>query len=203
MDLLVAAAERARDMNFELLASIDMLREAQAGEAAAAAASAAANAKAADAAGTAARAAALDAVAQTAAADAESAAAKNAYLLAMAQRLQAKTAQDAAGANTAAAGVILGGWRLTGLAVHGIISGLAELLAVAIPGAVAAASGAFVLYQGVVEQVVPRLDALQGATEATSKMLHVTAGDALGLGHSFQSAQNAANPIPTSCSANT
>ena len=51
------------------------------------------------------------------------------------------------------------------------------------------------LYQGIVEQVGFRMQALYGATEATSAMIGKTTGDVLGLGHAFQSAQNAANPI--------
>ena len=36
---------------------------------------------------------------------------------------------------------------------------------------------------------------MYGATEATAAMISKTTGDVLGLGHAFQTAQNAANPI--------
>ena len=76
-----------------------------------------------------------------------------------------------------------------------MISGGAELLAVTVPAAIAAGAGAFVLYQGAIEQVGFRLEAMYGATEATAAMINKTTGDVLGLGHAFQTAQNEANPI--------
>lgn len=194
LDAMVAAAERARDMNLELLASIDLVNEAMTGEAARAATSAAANQAAASAAGDAARATAglgaADAVAAKAAADA----AKSEYLLAMAERMRARSADEATAA-TAGGTLALGRFGLTWNTLHWIIAGGAELLAVTIPAAIAAASGAFVLYQGVVEQVGVRTRALYGATESTAAMLHKTTGDVLGLGHAFQTAQDAANPV--------
>jgi hypothetical protein len=105
---------------------------------------------------------------------------------------KAATATDSASASTAR---WFGWWRLSGAAIHWIISGTAELLAVALPAAVAASAAAFVLYQGAVEQVGFRLQSLYGATESTDAMIHKTTGDVLGLGHAFQSAQNAADPI--------
>lgn len=101
----------------------------------------------------------------------------------------------AAGSSAAASRRFLGGWGLTGNAIHWIISGLAEYLAVALPGTIALAAGAFVMYQGVVEQVGFRMESLYTATESTSAMIHKTTGDVLGLGHAFQTAQNAANPV--------
>ena len=112
----------------------------------------------------------------------------------MAERMRAAASDDATAA-TAKSTLALGRWGITWNALHWIIAGGAELLAVTLPAAVAAASGAFVLYQGIVEQVGFRMQALYGATEATSAMIGKTTGDVLGLGHAFQSAQNAANPI--------
>jgi hypothetical protein len=107
-----------------------------------------------------------------------------------------RAAQSSAAADTArSTGLMLGRWRLTGTAIHWIISGTAEILAVALPAAIAASVGAFVMYQGVVEQVGFRLESLYGATEATASMMHKTTGDVLGLGHAFQTAQNQANPV--------
>ena len=111
--------------------------------------------------------------------------------LAAAQRAATASTDDAA-ASTARWGRY---WALTGNAIHWVISGSAELLAVVLPAAIAAAAGAFVLYQGAIEQVGFRLEAMYGATEATAAMINKTTGDVLGLGHAFQTAQNAANPI--------
>ena len=104
-----------------------------------------------------------------------------------------------AGRTAAAAGAGFRLWgtgiRLTGNMIHWLIAGTSEFLAVGIPALIAGAAGAFVLYQGAVEQVVPRMQALYTTTEATASLLHRTAGDVLGLGHAWQTAQNAANPL--------
>lgn len=84
--------------------------------------------------------------------------------------------------------------RLTATTVHWLAAGTAEFLAVAVPAAVAAGVGAFVLYQGVVEGVGLHLQSLYTATEAAGGVFNKTAGDVLGLGHAFQTAQDAANP---------
>jgi len=102
--------------------------------------------------------------------------------------------QDAADA-TNSSRVAFGRWGITLTALHWIISGSAELLAVTLPAAIAASAAAFVLYQGAIEEVGFRLDAMYGATEATAAMINKTTGDVLGLGHAFQTAQNQANPI--------
>jgi hypothetical protein len=194
LEAMIRAAERARDMNYELIASMEMIAEAGGSAARAAAEDAAANMAAAGAAGDAARAETELAAADTAAAAAAADAAKTEYLLAMAQRLRAKSTDEATAA-TAASTVAFGRWGLTWNALHWIIAGGAELLAVTLPAAVAAGAAAFVLYQGVVEQVGTRLQSLYTTTEATGAMMHQTTGDVLGLGHAFQTAQNAANPI--------
>ena len=212
---MIDAAERARDMNLELLASIEMLDEAMGGEAAKAAETAAAQSAAADAAGDTARANAeaaaavdaagddaADAAAKFAALDAaERGAVDAAHAMAIAD-LEAAAATDAAGdaalktaAKTNTGIAATRRYWLSWQALHWIISGGAELLAVTVPAAIAAGAGAFVLYQGVVEQVGFRLEAMYGATEATAAMINKTTGDVLGLGHAFQTAQNAANPI--------
>jgi hypothetical protein len=87
----------------------------------------------------------------------------------------------------------IGWWGLTRNAIHWIISGSAELLAVLIPATVAAASWAFVWVQGagMVEQ---HLSSLFTATEALGQAAGKTYGNFLGLKGSFQSAQDAANP---------
>ena len=212
---MIAAAEKAALANFELIASMGAVQAASDAAARGASVDAAAMAYLAEQAGNTARAetevaaaehaagdAAAGAAEDTAAlaaatkaeADAAASAAKTEYLLAMAERMRAAASDDATAA-TAKSTLALGRWGITWNALHWIISGGAELLAVTLPAAVAAASGAFVLYQGIVEQVGFRMQALYGATEATSAMIGKTTGDVLGLGHAFQSAQNAANPI--------
>jgi hypothetical protein len=111
--------------------------------------------------------------------------------LAALRAAQAATATDTG----RQAGIMLGWWRLTGNQIHWIVAGTVEFLAVALPAAIAIGLGAFVLYQGVVEDVARRMQALYTATEATANLFHKTTGDVLGLGHAFQTAQNAANPI--------
>ena len=290
---MIDAAERARDMNLELLASIEMLNGGMAGETAAAAENASANDAAANAAlflGTVNVEASenverlatrlndqMDAADKTAAADevlssrlndmrdsaAEAAAAMStleysiaaAGLAADTAAVMARPAMDewresiASAAKTAAeaevlidnlagafdasgadavlasvgirdyrdaiaeaaaatavadktteasgksASVAAGFWARWGNVIHWVVAGSAELLAVVLPAAVAAGAAAFVLYQGAIEQVGFRLTALYGTTEATAAMIGKTTGDVLGLGHAFQTAQNAANPI--------
>jgi hypothetical protein len=106
----------------------------------------------------------------------------------------AKMSSSLALTNTATT-VSSGFWARWGTVIHWVIAGGAELLAVTLPAAVAAGAAAFVLYQGAVEEVGERLTSMYGATEATAAMIHKTTGDVLGLGHAFQTAQNAANPI--------
>jgi len=94
--------------------------------------------------------------------------------------------------------VLAGGFGILGFALrnwHWVLMGTSEFLAVALPAAIALSLGAFVMYQGVVEQVTRRLSALYTATESTGNMLGKTTGDVLGIGHAFQTAQDMANPI--------
>ena len=104
----------------------------------------------------------------------------------------AKTAATAA-ATTAATGIMVNGWRLTGNAIHWIIAGGAELLAVTLPALVALGAAAAVQLQGWVN-VGQHVEAVYTATEATANVFHTTAGEAMGLGHALQAAQNAADP---------
>ena len=104
---------------------------------------------------------------------------------------------DAAGGRAAAAGAgmrLFGtGIRVGATAIHAMVSGVVEFLAVAIPAAVAAGAWAAAWAQGA-QNVTQHMNAVYTATEATSKMFHVTAGQAVGLGDALQKAQNAANP---------
>lgn len=111
--------------------------------------------------------------------------------------MSAKATASAAATATAASGFRIWGTgiRLTGTAIHWLIAGTSEFLATAIPALIAGAAGAFVLYQGAVEQVSFRMEALYTATEATASLLNRTSGDVLGLGHAWQTAQDAANPL--------
>jgi hypothetical protein len=106
--------------------------------------------------------------------------------------LAAKTAATAA-VTQRATGIMINGWRLTGTAIHWIIAGGAELLAVTLPALVALGAAAAVQLQGWVN-VGQHVEAVYTATEATANMFHVTAGQAMGLGHALQAAQDAANP---------
>jgi len=89
------------------------------------------------------------------------------------------------------AAVIFG---LSAQALHLIVMGVFEFLAVFIPAMYAAGAAAAVLYQGLAEKVVPQIVAVKTATEAMGGIFGKTAGDVLGLGHSLQLAQNMANP---------
>jgi tetrahydromethanopterin S-methyltransferase subunit B len=80
-----------------------------------------------------------------------------------------------------------------GVAIHLIVMGIAEFLAVFLPAMYAAAAGAYVMAQGV-QLVVQHINGLYTASEALGPMLGTTAGDMLGLGHSIQTAQDLANP---------
>jgi len=170
-------------------------------ESAAAAAAAARALTAEDLAQAAAATAAAGAERDLSAAVAETAAAQDAA--AAAARFAAAEGAGGAGGGAAAAAAgaaagAAGGRRIFGLsanAIHWIISGTAEYLAVAIPGAVAAAAGALVMYQGVVERTGVRMQALRTVTEALGPAFGKTAGDILGTGHALQAAQDAANPI--------
>lgn len=89
-------------------------------------------------------------------------------------------------------------WRWFGMnfwqVARTVITGAGELAAILVPATLAAGVGAFVLYQGAVEGVGRHLSALQTTAEATNSVFGKTTGDLLKVGHSFQTAQDAANP---------
>jgi hypothetical protein len=78
-------------------------------------------------------------------------------------------------------------------ALHWIVAGGAELLSVTVPAMVALGAGMFVALQGAVN-MASHMQALYDTLEAVGPSLNKTMGDVLGLGHSFQAAQDAANP---------
>ena len=119
---------------------------------------------------------------------------------AMAAGVYNVTIRDAA-ARTAAAGAagangmrIWGtGIRLTGAAIHWLVAGTMEFLAVALPATAAGVAWAAVWLQGTAN-VVEHMNAVYTATEATANVFHTTAGQVVGLGDALQKAQDAANP---------
>jgi hypothetical protein len=84
-----------------------------------------------------------------------------------------------------------GGISLT--ALHWIISGTAEILAVGIPALIAAGAWTAVWLEGV-GNVATHMKAVYTATEATANLFHTTAGQAVGLGNALQKAQTAVDP---------
>jgi hypothetical protein len=113
-----------------------------------------------------------------------------------ANRIVGRTVTDtAAAANNASNGwAIQIGWlRLTAAALHWIVAGSAEFLAVAVPAAVALGAGLAVAAQGA-QNAYQHFSALYAATESTYSAMHQTVGTVLGLGDALQKAQNQANP---------
>ena len=103
---------------------------------------------------------------------------------------------DAAATTVAAAGTTQNAariFRLTWTTIHWIATGVAEYLAVAIPGTVALLSGAAVALQASVD-VAERVQSIYTATEATYSYMGQTTGTVLGLGDALQKAQNAMQP---------
>jgi len=102
----------------------------------------------------------------------------------------------AGGAAGAAGGALLGGmfggW-LTANALHWIIAGGAEILAVTVPALVALGAAAAVAAPAV-QNVAQHMKAVQIATSAAGDMFNTTAGQMVGLTHSLQAAQDAASP---------
>ena len=84
-------------------------------------------------------------------------------------------------------------FNLSSTAIHWIISGSAELLAVLIPATVAAGAWAFAWVQGATN-VYQHLNALFDATEAWGQAAGQTYGELLGLHGIWQQIQNEANP---------
>jgi SLT domain-containing protein len=93
------------------------------------------------------------------------------------------------------AGIVGTFFQNWGTVIHWLVAGGSELAAVALPATFAAIAGAAVMYQGVVERVIPRTDALRTTMEALGPAFGKTSGDILGTGHALQTAQDAANPI--------
>lgn len=86
------------------------------------------------------------------------------------------------------------GIQLTTLAVHGLVSGFIEWLAVAIPGTIALGAASFVAMQGAAN-LYDHLSAMYTTTEATANIFGKTTPQILGMGDAMQQAQNAANPM--------
>ncbi len=102
------------------------------------------------------------------------------------------------GLNTAVIRIPFLGFGLRGVAIsmgalHWILAGTMEALAVLVPAAIALGSGLMVAAQGA-QQVQQHLSAVWTATEATNKAFHQTLGSVLGVGSALQKAQDAANP---------
>jgi hypothetical protein len=97
----------------------------------------------------------------------------------------------------AAATVAWRPWFLFGqtwqTALHWIVAGGAELLAVTVPALIALGAGAFVALQGA-QNLANHMQAVWTAFEAAGPAVGKTMGDFLGLGHAMQAAQDAANP---------
>ncbi len=108
-----------------------------------------------------------------------------------------RAAGDAARTAGAAAGGAWRPWWLLGntwrTALHWIVAGSAEVLAVAVPALIALGAGLLVALQGA-QNAQRHFTALYAATESTAAAFHTTVGDVLGLGHALQTAQNSANP---------
>lgn len=117
--------------------------------------------------------------------------ASSASLLNMA--LAAKAMGQSIGQSLVPLGLASFGIMGIGTAIHLVVMGIFEFLAVFIPAMYAAAAGAAVMMQGV-QLVSHEVKGLYTATEALGPMFNTTAGDMVGLGHSLQTAQNAANP---------
>lgn len=96
------------------------------------------------------------------------------------------------GAAAAATGLWTRALGLTNFGLHALVTGAIDVLAVGLPALVAAAAWAAVWVQGT-QNATRHLSALYTATEATRTAFGQTIGDALGLGHALQTAQNAAN----------
>jgi hypothetical protein len=102
----------------------------------------------------------------------------------------ATAVKDAVAKNSA---INIGWWRLSSNAIHWIIAGTTELLAVVVPAIVAAGAWAAVWAEGAGD-VYTRMTAVYDATEALGTANHETAGQVVGLGHALQTAQTAADP---------
>ena len=84
-------------------------------------------------------------------------------------------------------------WGLSLNALHWIVMGSMELLAVAVPAMVAFGAASLVAMQGV-QEVGWRLQSSYTTTEALGDAFNTTGGQALGLAGNLQAAQDAADP---------
>jgi len=105
----------------------------------------------------------------------------------------AKKMGDNVGGVTIPLGAAAFGITGLGTAIHLIVMGVFEFSAVFIPAMFAAAAAASVLNQGAMD-VYDGLKGMEIAGEALGPVFGKTQGDMLGLGHSLQVAQNAADP---------
>ena len=85
-------------------------------------------------------------------------------------------------------------WGLSLNALHWIVMGSMELLAVAVPALIAFGAAADVAQQGVME-TGDRLESIYTVTESLGGAFNVTAGQVLGMSDNLQKAQNAADPL--------
>ncbi len=112
-------------------------------------------------------------------------------MLALGQAVHA--AGSSIGAATIPTGLLAFGITSLGIGIHLIVMGVVEFLAVFVPAMFAAAAAASVLVQGI-GNVVNNLTGMYDVGESLGPMFGKTQGDMLGLGHSLQIAQNAADP---------
>lgn len=103
------------------------------------------------------------------------------------------TAAEDAGAAAGRATVWFFGWRISLTALHWIVSGTIEVLAVLIPALVAVGAAADVGLQGVTE-TADRMKSLYAVTESLGGAFGVTGGMVYGLKGNLQAAQDAADP---------
>ena len=94
---------------------------------------------------------------------------------------------------SAASRCLGGALRITGTALHWIIAGTFEFLAVAIPAAYALAAGLLVASDAA-QNVQQHISALNTAVSATGGAFAQSTGSVLGLGNALQQAQDAAAP---------
>jgi phage-related protein len=92
-------------------------------------------------------------------------------------------------------GLIMTFFQNWGTVIHWVVAGGSELAAVGIPAIIAAAAGAAVLYQGVMERVAYRMESLYTTTEALGPAFNTTSGDILGTGDALQAMQDKMNPV--------
>lgn len=114
-----------------------------------------------------------------------------ANMLAMAAA--ARQAGDNIGGMTIPLGAAAFGITGIGTALHLVFMAVVELLATLVPAMIAAAAGASVLVQGF-SQLKTQLTSVYEVGESLGPAFGKTQGDMLGLGHSLQVAQNAADP---------